>query len=1769
MSRAFARSVSLGFLICWGAWLPVVRAGDATGGARLASVRRIWDRGAHNAFTDLIHFRDRWFCVFREGRAHVSPDGALRVITSRDGKLWESAARIRSETADLRDAKITVTPGGRLTLIGAAAFHDPRPIRHQTLAWFSDDGRRWSEAVEVGDPDLWLWRATWHRGSAYGIGYSTVGRRFVRLYRSRDGREFETLVDDLGISDYPNETSIVFRGDSTAFCLLRRDPENGLLGLARTPYTRWIWKDVGVRIGGPRMIELPGGRLLAAVRLYDGRTRTSLCWIDAGTGKLSEFLELPSAGDTSYAGLVWQEDVLWISYYSSHEKKTSIYLARVRFDPPLADKADGSPRRDGKRPPTPPGDSSGKEKVDPDADYRDELPRLAPREPGDSLQALTVLPGFRVELVAAEPLVVDPISLSYDERGRMFVVCMRGYSENAGDHLGQVRLLEDINGDGRFDRSSVYVDKLSWPTGVICYDGGVFVAVAPDVRYYKDTDGDGVADFRKVLYTGFGRSNVQGLVNSLRWGLDNRIHGATSSAGGSVRRIDAPGDAREIPLRGRDFAFDPRTGELAATSGGGQHGLSFDNWGRKFVSSNSSHLEMVMFEERYARRNRSLPVPSARRLIAADGGQAEVFRQSPVEPWRIVRTRLRVAGTVPGPVEGGGRAAGYFTGATGVTIYRGDAWPEEFHGQAFIGDVGSNIVHRKKLEPRGVGFVGERVDRGREFLASEEVWFRPVQFANAPDGTLHVIDMYREVIEHPKSLPPMIKKHLDLNSGRDRGRIYRIVPEDFRPRPPPRLDRATTEELVATLEHRNGWHRETAARLLYQRQDLRAAEGLEAMARESEYPLGRLHALYALDGLGGVTAELILQALQDLHGRVREHAVRLAERVAGDSAAVREALYRMVGDEDDRVRYQLAFTLGEFSGEGRHAALARIARRDGGDPWIRLAVLSSVAEGGGEVLSRLSADNAFRRSGAGRQMLGALASMIGAQNQRDATAETLRSLEALFREDPEVAAFLVRELGRGLERSGSPLRELLASRAGAAGEILEGLLEDARRIAVDGGRKPAERCEAARTLALGSFARGGEILARLLDSREPRSVQIAALAALSRFADAGVAGAVLKAWPGFSPRVRERAVDVLLARPERTRQLLDAVDDDRVRPTDLGPSRIRWLRSHRDRPIRERAGTVLADVKLRRRQDVVESYRGVLKLEGVPERGKAIFKNNCATCHQVEGVGNEIGPSLLAMHNRGAEAMLLAVLDPNREVNPQYLEYLIVSRTGRLITGLISAETATSVTLRRGDEQTDTVLRTEIESLSSSGLSIMPEGLEKEIDRQGMADLIAYLLHARAQPAEEWKAGVARMNITPREQLWMSGYASRDRPAEGKLTDLWAKALVLEDPAGERAVLVTLDLIGVNRELTLRIRRRLEEAHGLDLARVALCSSHTHTGPVVGRNLSSMYFVSDEQVARIDRYALRLERDLLDVVGRAVKDLRPAGLSWGIGRATFAVNRRENREADVPRLRAAGGLRGPVDHDVPVLAVTTPGGELTAVVTGYACHATVLSFQRWSGDYAGFAQIELEKSHPGAVAMFWAGCGGDQNPLPRRKVDLAREYGRQLARAVDEVLGGDMQRITGRLAAAYTEVDLPFAGLPSRREVEQKSQSSNRYEASRARLLLERLERDGTLSPTYPYPVQSWRLGPDLLFITLGGEVVVDYSLRLKEELGRDRTWVAAYANDVMAYIPSLRVLKEGGYEGGGSMVYYGLPALWSERVEELIVSTVHEQTKRLRSAPR
>lgn len=440
--------------------------------------------------------------------------------------------------------------------------------------------------------------------------------------------------------------------------------------------------------------------------------------------------------------------------------------------------------------------------------------------------------------------------------------------------------------------------------------------------------------------------------------------------------------------------------------------------------------------------------------------------------------------------------------------------------------------------------------------------------------------------------------------------------------------------------------------------------------------------------------------------------------------------------------------------------------------------------------------------------------------------------------------------------------------------------------------------------------------------------------------------------------------------------------------------------------------------------------------------------------------------------------------------------------------------------------------------------------------------LLAVFVIATAPVAESpaWKAGAASAKITPEQSMWMAGYAARTKPSEGVELDLFAKALVIQDQAGAKFALITMDLIGVPRNLRLAVAERVKKEHGIEPENLAINASHTHSGPEL--RTSKIHGADDVALREKEatEYTAKLEDTLVRLIGEAIQKSVPAHLDYSTARCGVSMNRRtpdgKGGWSNFPN------PTGPVDQTVPVLKASSAEGKDIAIVFGYACHCTTLGHQKFSGDYAGYAQQEIEHAHPDAVAMFANGCSGDQNPYPRRTMELAQQHGKSLATSVQAALETHMQRLTGPIRAAYREIPLAYDTLPTKEQLLEEQKSTNKWIATHATRVLQRIADEGPLPTTYPYPVQVLRLGNDLTWVTLGGEVVVDYSLRLKQDIKDPIMWVSGYTNDVMAYIPSLRIWREGGYEGGGAMIYGTHPTRWSDKTEEHIMGTVMELRK-------
>ncbi len=954
-----------------------------------------------------------------------------------------------------------------------------------------------------------------------------------------------------------------------------------------------------------------------------------------------------------------------------------------------------------------------------------------PRTPAEEQVTFEVPSGFRVELVAAEPDVVDPVAMCFDERGRIWVCEMRGYPNSGrGTGLitsGRIKLLEDRDGDGVYETSSVWAENLRFPTGLMPWRDGLLVANAPDLLYLKDTRGTGKADSRRVLYTGFDVANIQQLLNSLQFALDNHVHAVAGNAGGRITCPEKP-SLPPLDLRGRGIRFRPdEPGSLEPTSGGGQYGLTADDWGRWFTATNSQHLRHIVLPDHYLRRNPALAVPAVTLDIPEHGAACRVYRRSPFEAWRVVRTGQRAGGPdaqrfastelVPG---------GFVTSGCSPLAYNADLFPLEYRGSVFVCDPANNLILRDTLTPHGATFIARRGHAESEFFTSTDNWCRPVHLTLGPDGAIYVLDFYREVIETPLSLPPDILRRVMVES-RGRGRIWRITTAPAGSRPEPvRLDRANSETLANHLDHANSWWRLTAQRLLLERQARDVVPTLRRLAREAS-AVGRAHALWTLAGLGELRPDEIETALLASEPGLREQALILAESHARSSVALQRRMAALADDPSPRVRFQAAFSLGAIDIPESIAALARLAGRVDNDSWTRTAILSSASTSAGRLLEALA-----RQKDVPLPMLRELTALVGASGNEAELGRALRLLGPVGAEPTPFQLALLDGLGRGLASSSRPLAALWEKPAAALAEPVaqaKQLFDKAAVVARNESATPAQRVTATTLLGRGPFAPLAEAAADLLSPQAPPEVQLAAVRALSSHSRSEVSELLLAAWPSAGPTLRREITEALFARKERLSALLTALEKKQVLALQLEPERLARLRKHPDAALRARAEKILAGQQTPERAKVIENYRAALTLKSDLQQGKAVFKKHCATCHQLEGVGVQVGADLqAALRNKSAEALLIDILDPSREVDPRFLAYQVTTRRGQVLSGIIATETASSLTLKRGEGAEETVLRTQLESIESTGKSLMPEGLESQLSKQDLANLIGYLL---------------------------------------------------------------------------------------------------------------------------------------------------------------------------------------------------------------------------------------------------------------------------------------------------------------------------------------------------------------------------------------------------------------------------------------------------------
>jgi len=969
-----------------------------------------------------------------------------------------------------------------------------------------------------------------------------------------------------------------------------------------------------------------------------------------------------------------------------------------------------------------------------------EAPALSPDA---ALKSFRLSDDFRIELFASEPYVLSPVEVVFDEDGRVYVAEMLDYPEDpppGKPARSRIRLLEDRNGDGRIDQSTLFADQVLEVSGLQPWKGGLIVTSAPDILFMKDMNGDGKADERKVLYTGFPKVNPEARITNPRLAIDNWIYASNTGSDGRITSPDHP-ERPPILVRGTDFRFRPDRGIAEPSSGPAQFGLTFDDWGNRFITQNTIHLRHVVLPMQYLTKTPFLDIPAMAQDISDHGRPSSpIFPLTQPQAWRVERTRVRQQRYNENQLNRTEQVGGYFSAATGGTVYSGDVFPKEYWGNVFTGEVNGNLIHRDVLKPDGVSFSASRAKEDVEFLASTDEWFRPCNLANAPDGNLYVTDIYRLFIETPESIPEELKKKMDFWAGDTMGRIYRIVPnKPLRRRDlKPALGAATTLELVQLLESTNGWHRQTAQRLLLERQDASAIPLLARLAQDGNSPQARLHALWALEGISGLDAAQVLKALKDRDFHVREHALRLSEPFLEASESLKNAVFAMTRDPEPRVQFQLAMTLGNSKDRRALAALVDLTLQRAADPWSRTAILSSVAESASEFFDRLRAKRSLLEN---PDLLNQLGSLIGGKHD---AGEIGRFLKALGTQ-PNADAGL-KGLARGLKLVGvrnlpvpgaeSSLSAFMKSTSepvqAAAWEAaryleLRGLMQKALTEAQAESLPLAQRVFAIRVLQGGSFATVSPVLRRVLDSPSTASLKIAAVEALSAFEDPTIPTVLLAPWKSYGPEVREKAQTVLLSQREWMAVLLKALEEGRVERASIDITVRARLLEHPDPTVVQRARNYFS-TQTDNRTKIVEAHRDVLQVPGDVARGKQAFEKTCAKCHMPQRQHARLGPDLSGISSKTKQELLTAILNPSAAIEPRFVNYIVMTKDGRMYDGILANETPGAVTLRGTSDEGDlTLLRRNIAEIRASTISLMPEELEKSLSRQGLADVIAYL----------------------------------------------------------------------------------------------------------------------------------------------------------------------------------------------------------------------------------------------------------------------------------------------------------------------------------------------------------------------------------------------------------------------------------------------------------
>lgn len=950
-----------------------------------------------------------------------------------------------------------------------------------------------------------------------------------------------------------------------------------------------------------------------------------------------------------------------------------------------------------------------------------------------ALDSFQIEPGMRIDLIAAEPLVIDPVALAFDENRQMYVVEDRGYPDpvegGSTTTLGRVALLKDTNGDGVYDKRTEFATGLTYPNGLMPWKGGVFVTCSPNIYYLKDTDNDGIADIRKVVLTGFfATQTAQIRMSHPTMGLDGWVYVTAGLNGGNVTSPEHP-DRPAVSFKQTDGRFNPETFEFQVTGGKSQFGLTFDAYGRRFGCSNRHPIMHSVMEPWYLRRNANLLFNETVQNVSKVEAEASVYP---------VSRSVTSADFIPKLI--GRSHAGTFTAASGLMVFNGSGLTSAHKGNIFICESAQNLIQRQIVSPEGVSFKSKTPYEGREFLSSTDEWFRPVSLQHGPEGGLYLADMHRKVIDHPAYIPEEARPGLDWESGKTDGRIYRIVRKDFVQKKYDAVaglsSKSKTEALTRFLASGEEWERNTAHRLLLERKDKTAVPLLKKIAVESVYPESRARAVWLLSSMESLDLLTLKKVLADKESGVREQAVLLAGSMFIKHPELVESVIAASNDAAIRVRYNSSLVLGSMEGSQVVQALAKSAARDGADKWFRAAVLSGIEKRMPEFLA------AFReQKNAEPVAFASVMKDLGRLFGNGASAEACRVLlkEVLVSNaDPEWRIATMLGLaegisGRSKEFGTSPqglLYAILGNNAsGSDITALNNFVDKALDLAGKQTESTRLRISATALLGYTDFERSHSALQKMMIPSTPPELLLEAISAFTRLDDPRGAAILLekKAWSAYTPRVKSAAVAAVISKPSFINELFLAIEKSSIGGAELSSADRMRLISDKNVQISDRAKLLFKELEGGDRMTVYQEYKKALTAQVDAKLGKAVFQKACSACHTYQNVGGKVGPDLTGVKNQPADALLLHILVPNYEVLPAYQSISISTNDGRSFSGWLVSENENSLTLRTTFGTDESILRRNISSLSNSGLSLMPDGLEQSISKDEMAKLIAYL----------------------------------------------------------------------------------------------------------------------------------------------------------------------------------------------------------------------------------------------------------------------------------------------------------------------------------------------------------------------------------------------------------------------------------------------------------